>query len=430
MKLHHIALASLAVMAGQAHALPPTAFAAATKVYFSGASATKAAFGGLFTQNCQASTRNDYTLTGNSGYGTVYSCTLNTANDFGVGAINVFFQKKDDGGSAIGVFPVSNNTPTAFIDMGTCTTPAGTAAGTCTGLTPVSGPNSIIPDGGTSDLNLDVFNAALNKPAGVTASVGTNWVDPAGVGAYVQTSFGLGVSQGLYAALQADQGTTGVPTVNPEAVAQIIGQGYIPPATGNWAPLLSAAAPGVNNSITICRRVNGSGTQAAANAYFLQYPFHTSGRGPSAAGDSGPGYTVSESAESGGVRTCLTSAGAAFAIGHLSNESDDSASTWKFVKIGNQTSGTATARLGQYNYIYDSFCGINGSKPTGTARTIATQVCTSSATLTNLNQLSTAQKRGVMGSPASAGCTADPANALCSQVWRTNGDAKNPVVVY
>ena len=62
MKLRHLTLAALAVVAGQAHALDITATNAAGtfKVYVAGASATKAIIGGLFTQNCQAGTLDVY----------------------------------------------------------------------------------------------------------------------------------------------------------------------------------------------------------------------------------------------------------------------------------------------------------------------------------------------------------------------------------
>jgi len=426
MKLRMLAIAAAALLSTQAHALQPTAFAAATKVYFSGATATTNAFGALFTQNCAAGTRDDYTLTGNAGFSTIYTCTLNATNDFGVGAINIVFQKLNAGGSGAGVYPVSNNAPVTFIDETTCN---GTTK-LCTGQKPV------IPDGGISDLNLEVFNAAVNKPAEfATASVGTNWVESANAAgipgaSYVQTVFGLGVSGPLYAALQADQGTTGVPTVSPAAVAQIIAKNYAFDVLG-WKPLLpNSAAAVTSKSITICRRVNGSGTQAAANAFFLNYPFYSPTIEPANTGDTAPGqYIVDAQSESSGVRTCLLNAGTAgnYAIGHLSLESDDTSSTWKFVRIGNQTPGTAFARDGRYNYMYDSVCGYNGAKPASTTKTIARLICAGSSSPANLNALTPAQQRGIMGSPASVGCSADPTNARCSSVWRNNGNAANPV---
>ncbi|MDN8842664.1 hypothetical protein Q0M97_15465, partial [Staphylococcus aureus] len=74
------------------------------------------------------------------------------------------------------------------------------------------------------------------------------------------------------------------------------------------------------NQLNICRRDNGSGTQAAANLFFLQYPSNGGAAIlPAGAVDSSVGavgnaageYFVSEGLSAGQVRTCLNTASAA-----------------------------------------------------------------------------------------------------------------------
>lgn len=432
MKLRHIALAALAAIAGQAHALDAATLNAAgtLKVYMSGASALKNSVGGLFTQNCQAATRTDYLLTSDTVNYTIYTCTLNTTNDFGLGAINVAFQKRDAGGSGQGVYPVANSTAIAFINPTTCTGPA-SGSGTCTGTT------NLIPDAGVSDVEPALFAAEANTPpefVGQSIASGTMTVKP-----IVQTIFGLGVSNALYLKLQADQGlAAGVrPSVSQAVVGQMLRSGF-PYDTQAWKLLLPNTNDGTQNSqVTICRRVNGSGTQAAANRFFLEYPYNGEGAMlPYSSADSSVGthgtaagnlYVV-EGSGSGNVRSCLNAANTAggFAIGHISLENAEEAG-WKFVRIGGQEPSRATARVGKYAYFVESTCQIRNAV-TGTKLTFLNRFCDGAASPVNLQSLSAATQNGVMTPPQNAACpgSAAPATTFCSGVTRNGNSAEFP----
>jgi len=430
MKLRHIAAAAaLAAVAGQASALTPTVAAAATTIYFAGASATKAAFGGLFTQNCQAATRNDYTLASDSTFGTIYTCTLNTTNDFGLGAINVMFQKRDNGGSGLGVYPVAAGTGIAFINIATCATPVGTASATCTGQT------TVVPDGGTSDVEPAMFEATLNTPAGFSGAVNTAnmTVDP-----YVSTVFGLAVSNALYTKLQADQGLAASvrPTVSKDVIGMMLRNNF--DVTKGWSLLLPNTTDGTQLSqVTQCRRTQGSGTQASANRFFLEYPFN-SVMAPFTALDSsvaahgttaGALYVV-EGGSTGNVTTCLTSANTAsgFAIGHVSLENAETAA-WKFVKINGQEPSRDNAKTGKYPYFFESTCQYRNSL-VGNDLTLAKKICEGSASPTNLGSLSAAAQLGVFTPPQNAVCAdgvaAGAETTFCGSVTRNGNSAEFP----
>lgn len=425
MKIRNICAAAIAALASQAYALDVATMNAAgtLKVYFSGASATKAAIGGLFTQNCQAGTRNDYTLASDASFGTIYTCTLNATNDFGLGAINVMFQKRDAGGSGWGVYPVANNVAIPFIDPTTCS-----AAGTCTGQA------NRVPDGGTSDVEPKMFEAALNTPAGFSGAVNVSAIT---VKPYVSTIFGLAVSNALYTKLQADQGTSGRPSVSQAAVGQILRAGF-PFDTQAWKLLLPNTNDGTELSqVTICRRVQGSGTQASANRFFLEYPFNSGAAlAPWAAGDSSTAshgtaagnLFVVEGSSTGNVTSCLTSANAAggFAIGHVSLENAETAN-WKFVKINGQEGSRDLAKVGKYPYFFESTCQYRNAL-TGSVRTFADKLCDGSSSPTNLQSLSAAVQNGVMAPPQNPACpgVAAPATTFCSAVTRNGNSAEFP----
>jgi hypothetical protein len=424
-QLRLLAVAALAALGTQAHALDVATMNAAgtLKVYFAGASATKGSIGGLFTQNCQAGTRNDYTLASDTAFGTIYTCTLNATNDFGLGAINVMFQKRDAGGSGYGVYPVANNAAIAFIDPTTCS-----AGGTC------SAQFNRVPDGGTSDVEPKMFEASLNTPAGFSGAVNlaNMTVDP-----YVSTVFGLAVSNALYTKLQADQVTAGRPSVPRGAVAAILRAGF-PFDSQAWKQLLPNTTDGSELSqVTICRRVQGSGTQASANRFFLEYPFNSGATmAPAAAGDSttashgtaAGNLFVVEGSSTGNVTSCLTSANAAggFAIGHVSYENAETAN-WKFVKIDGQDGGRDNAKAGKYSYFFESTCQYRNAL-TGNTLTFAKKLCEGSAAPANLASLSAANQNGVMTPPQNAACpgAGAPATTFCSSVTRNGNSAELP----
>jgi hypothetical protein len=432
MKLNHIACAALAALASQAHALDAATLnnAATLKVYFSGASATKAAIGQLFTQNCNVATRTDYTLASDANFSTIYTCTLNATNDFGLGAINVAFQKRDAGGSGQGVYPVANANPIAFIEPTTCTGPA-SGTGTCTGQ------SNRVPDGGTSDVEPSLFQASLNNPAPFSGALnlGSLTIRP-----FASTIFGLAVTDALYAKLQADQGITGRPNVSQAVVGQMLRNNFAFDSVA-WRLMLPNTNDGTQNrQVTICRRVNGSGTQASANRFFLEYPFNSGAlQAPFTATDSTPGAThgttaarlfVVNGSANADVINCMNAANAAggFAIGHISYENAEPATGWKFARINGYEGGRENAKAGRYPYFFEATCQVRNAL-SGNVRTFALALCSGATAPDNLNALSVAAQNGVMTPPQNTVCQpATTANAIkfCSSVTRNGNSAEFP----
>ena len=437
MKLKSIAFAAAALIASQAHALTPTDMnaAATLKVYVGGASALSAAIGGLFTQNCDATTRTDYKQTGAPTFGTIYSCTLLPVNDFGItGTVaqrNVMFQKRDAGGSGIGVYPVANNTPIDFINPTTCTGPS-SGTGTCTSLFQKTA------DGGVSDVEPALFGALQNTPPEFSGtSIGSNATSQA----INQTVFGVAVTAKLYAKLQSDQGIAATvrPTVSQAAVGQMLRSGFSYDTIA-WKLLLPNTVDGTQNSqVTICRRVNGSGTQASANRFFLEYPFNSGvSMEPYGAADSiilthgttaGQLFVIDNSA-SADVKTCMTSADTAngFAIGHLSLENAETAA-YKFVKVSGQEPSRDEAKNGRYAYFFESTGQISKTAAVN-VKSFLTSFFNGAGKPDNLAQLSVATQNGVMASPLICPNPFGTGTAneikFCSRVTRNGNSAEFP----
>lgn len=452
--LKSIAFACAALCATQAYALDNTTMNApgTLKVYVSGASALSAAVSGLFFQNCATGTRTTYTAVaaiGGSSFGTINACSMIANNDFGLATgTNVMFQKRDAGGSGLGVYPVSNNTPISFIDITSCTGPA-SGSGTCTALV------NRTADGGVSDVEPAVFNAPANTPpANVGSGVGTQFTT-VGIN---QTIFGLAVTQGLYAALQAEQGLSAAqrPNISQAVAGQMLRSGF-PTDPIAWKLLLpTRTAAEQNSQVTICRRVNGSGTQAAANRYFLEYPFNSGATQlPSTAAESSPGaghgtaanqlFVVENSANSN-LLNCMDLAQGAggFALGHISLENAETAN-WKFVKVGGQEPSRDEAKAGRYAYFFES-TGQTSTVAPQPQKDFLTKFFAGAGLPANLAQLNAVVQNGVLARPDSVVCpqvfgsanystaNGDPingpvpasANTFCSRVTRNGNSAEFP----
>ena len=433
-----IAFACAAFCASQAHALDPATMNApgTLKVFVSGASALSGSINGLFTQNCIAATRTSYTYasiypgtTTAAAFGTINSCSLVAGNDFGLPVnTNIMFQKRDAGGSGVGVYPVSNNTAIDFINATSCTGPA-TGTGTCTTLFQRTA------DGGVSDVEPALFSFTQNTPPeSVGTAVGNKFTSlPIN-----QTIFGLTVTNALYTALQTEQGLTAAqrPNISQAVAGQMLRSNFLTDPI-SWKLLLpSASAAAQNSQVTICRRVNGSGTQAAANRFFLEYPFNSgTSQEPLAAGDStaiahgtaANQLFVVENSATADSRNCMTAANTAggFALGHISLENAETAA-WKFVKVGGQEPSRLEATNGRYAYFFESTGQISTLAPAN-VQSFLTSFFNGAGLPVNLAQLSTANQAGVMARPQSAACP-DPfvSGTFCSRVTRNGNSAEFP----
>jgi hypothetical protein len=446
-----ISFACLAFCATQAHALDPATMNAPStlKVFVSGASTLSPVLGGtggLFAQNCLGGTRTTYTAVaaiGGSTFGTIHSCSLIPANDFGLPAnTNIMFQKRDAGGSAFGVYPVSNNTPIDFINPASCTGPA-SGAGTCTVL------SLRTADGGLSELEPAIFAAVENTPAQfVGPGLGNKFTSRP---LNLQIISGLAVTQSLYAALQVQQGLvpTQRPNISQAAAGQMLRNNFLTNPV-SWKLLLpSASALAQNSPVIICRESNGAGQQTAANRFFLEYPFNSGATmTPLTLGDSTPPpneLTVIENPTTADSTACMTAANTAgnFALGHISLENAQTAA-WKFVKVGGQEPSRDEAKAGRYAYFFESTCQISTLAPAN-VQSFLNLFCRGFASPRNLGLLPAATQAGVMVPPQTTVCpstfgatTYGPAdapltgpvppvlNTFCSRVTRDGNSAQFP----
>jgi hypothetical protein len=149
----------------------------------------------------------------------------------------------------------------------------------------------------------------------------------------------------------------------------------------------SSSVAGLANKITYCKRVQTSGTQQAAQLYFLNYD----GTGPLGGKEPIVGnitlgkYAVIENSGSSNVKTCVNATTAAdgyrFGVISLENNPIGGADTYRFVKL-NEVPGTegvagstntTSAISGRYDFVYElaAYC------PGGTCADILTALGTS-----------------------------------------------------
>lgn len=443
MKLHHIAIAAAFAAAGTS--------SFATDFYLSGSSALQKVVVTAIGQNCS----NVVTYNGVNGSAasgpldnangqsyTRYTCTAGASNTWAVTSGTVFDIYMNTQGSAYGVFPVASNAAINFINPTSCT--ASGNSGTCTGVT------THAPDAGLSDLEPTMFNDASNHPVAAQPNtpVGSDPFPVLFSGQTVSASsfasskiaatqtFGLAVNPALYAALQADQNTTGIPTVSSAAFATIYSPGYALSGLG-WKPLLANGIGGnPSNQVNICSRLPGSGTRASAQALFLQLPFSKLGQSFATTGDNtndstfisdsvgqnnAGGWAVGEYDNSGAVTGCLTSTVAGgYAIGLLST--DRAPSGYSFVNLDGSLANASAAKNGQYQWVYEAYFQVN--KAATANKTFANAFYASLKTPANINKLGAPSTNGVMAAVANCPSTTATADkAVCAHVSR-GGDAR------
>lgn len=207
------------------------------------------------------------------------------------------------GGSVQGVNPVARgeSIENLVVNAASCTTGAGTSAAPflCNTLT------STVPDAGVSDVAPKLFVSPINTE-GEPAESALSATELSGLAAepLYGLAFGLPISNNLP-----------LFNVNKAALSSLM--------TGNLGTWNQVNASLPADDILLCRRVNGSGTQAVANLYYGNNPCNKdlnnlpADREAGAAwdftntfvveGDTGA-LNVVENSSSGNVRTCLNNA--------------------------------------------------------------------------------------------------------------------------
>jgi hypothetical protein len=264
---------------------------------------------------------------------------------------------KNEGGSLNAITPLRNGSTQTQLDITNCTVTGTT--GTCANAL-VAKPAYF----GFADVSSKVFNA---KNQLVAQTAGNTYVSDISVGA--GQGFGVVVSPALYTLLQTEQATTGVPSLSKAQYASLMTQ-----TAGTWGTLLpnaTAAATQPVAPVILARRGLTSGTEAAAELYFLSNPC-ASGAAPiggsstatagTSAGQNFGEIIVKQEASSDAVLAEVSSP-TAYALGVVSLENIQPTGSWKYVAINGVHPGTANAPEfqrknivnGAYDFAYETF---------------------------------------------------------------------------
>ena len=388
-----IALAALAATGGANAISPATIDAARTagtlkELYVSGASAQRLFLANYIKSICNADFDVFYNGTGAAPSGSshrAYSCTLKVKVGNYVAGTPLLFVKRDSGGAFQGVNPVAQNIAQDSMNVlnnGTCTRTVNPSPATDI-QTPSYGCSTTslrVSDAGVSDVEPGLFQKPVNLPVGQTALTSSelSGLDIKSVNA---TVFGVAVNKKAYRALQETQGLIpagGVLSELPAARPSLPRSFYAAAVSGflsgssataaGWDAVIATSADAnvANKQINVCRRVTGSGTQAASNAYFMNNPCSTGSSALLPLATSGViaelgTVAVNEGSGTSNVETCLgtTVEGtgtAAYGMGVISRENNPLANGadkgYRFVALDGVAPLRDIAKVGRYGFVY------------------------------------------------------------------------------
>lgn len=372
MKFNKVKLATAvaAIMAaGSAYAHGP-AVTPDLELWMSGASAEDGMIGALFDELCVAGTLDTY-LSADATPGSshrAFFCTLDNAKVPGLALSNpkVLFHKRSAGGSGYGVAPVADGTAIAHMSIanGNCSVVSANNYN-CTITNPGDVVNQV-SDAGISDVEPALF-VPPNVPSGFSA------VTPAQLAKLNITSqvglvFGIPVTKNLRDALQQAQGLTvgseteaNMPSLSREQVAATMTGGIRKwdalKVNGTSLTSVAGVTAPADLKVHVCRRVEGSGTQAQFNANFLRVPCTSGAALPLTSSNPVLGPLVTLNSGAGDVDTCLHNDNAAnnWAIGVQSTERNafnfgtgTYPKDYRFIKIGGVAPTIKNAANNQY----------------------------------------------------------------------------------
>jgi hypothetical protein len=330
MKLNKLALVCATVcatFAGQASAQlaganlttvnnAKTAAGGARVLYISGASAVQGGFNQIAGTLLQAGFIRFQSPSAND-YRAVAGKLVTSAGTWNAGD-DVIIINRAKGGSVFGVNPVARNEKIESLNISAagCTTGAGTSASpyVCALTTDATGAATpgntdddfISPDAGVSDVAPNLFDGNFNTEG-----------EP-GVPGLSATELALLTPTPIYTLAFGVPMSDNLPlfNINKSALSAVMAGNV-----GTWN-VVNSSLPA--DDVLICRRVNGSGSQAVANLYYGNYPCDTGARANTPA-DRGAGSAwngvdkflvegatgatnVVENSTSGDVRSCLNNA--------------------------------------------------------------------------------------------------------------------------
>ncbi len=396
-----IALAALAAL-GSAQAMTPTQIDAARsagtlkEVYITGASALRLALGGYMQELSQAGSFDTFFFSNTSGADhRAYSLTLNKAIGSWPVGTQLLVVKRDKGGSGQGVTPLLSPAAAVVAGVdgngagqvhmlvnGSCAASTGTSPATdiqkpgfiCTGTT------QRFAHAGLSDVEPKLLQTPVNGGTGLNTST----LDAAG---FVQNVFGAAVNKAAYLALQKAQGLVATSATvidedaakQPTLAASFIAGALTSAVTGSnsqpkgWGLVIptSVDANVATKQVNVCRRVNGSGTQAGSNVFFLANPCAgTAALAPTPQTSTGAlavtGRTfVSETSSTALVENCLGTTVenlGAYGLAVIGRENNPRAVVagvatdrgYRFVKINGVAPERANVIDGSYGFVFES----------------------------------------------------------------------------
>lgn len=392
MQIKQIALATLAVVAvAQAQAVTRVSGASATSIAYVEALATNNSCPSnnvsIYKRGTSSTTLgNNFTVKCNSGN---FAGTTENEVQFDVtgGSLNAILFTADGASEALAAdgkfLPSTSSCGTAVtIASG----PLSFASGkmfNCSSSAALTSGKSI---GGFLDVEPAVFQAQGVIEGDYSASVSA---------ATFSQVFGVAASKDLYEALQTAQGLTvgsttpaNQPSISRAQIVSMMNSNDFNEAKNKGPKFLVPSTAQTN--LTYCRRPVTSGTQAAAEVYFLQNPTATGALGGFGSAhapavvdtvvanntvvvDNGTGntLTIKVNSGSGDVKGCLNAAGFAFGMLSAENNPVGGSDTFRFVKLSGQefsegvsgASQTAAAIAGKYDYVFESAV----FNPTGSA---------------------------------------------------------------
>lgn len=370
MKLKMLTAAVAVACANGAMALTPANLPADLELFIGGASAQDNGLKEVVTSLCD-DTVHAYSETGTipgRDY-TAYFCTMSSAKvpGFPAGGLKVLVHKRSKGGSAFGAAPVEAKDSVLRMNVvndATCAVFSGNNY-RCTGTT------SSVLNAGITDVEPSLFRGTgvnlLKVGIGgvVAGDPGTSPMTTAQLARLdkkpvAALTFGPVVTKNLRDALQAAQGLT-AGSDEESQMPSLSRTQYVSLVAGtiaNWGEFkvggtALTTAPGVtpptDATVRVCRRTEGSGTQAVSNQAFLNQPCagdvfpkadNTAGSQTAGTGNftsllgvpaGNPAIHWNES--SGNVDTCLTAinTGGYWGIGFQSLEKTNAA--YRFVKV-------------------------------------------------------------------------------------------------
>ncbi len=259
----------------------------------------------------------------------IYSCTLgtNAAIPAAIQSKNMAYYERLSGGSVYGVNPVALSLAESYMTLADCASvSAASGTVTCVGAGLPTG--SAAPEIGISDVEPAMFTGA-NLPAAFTAltpaQLALLTVDHA-----LQQTFAVGVGNGV----------SGLVTNLSSAQISTLLTG----TTTDWHTINQAIAP--KTKVTVCVRTNGSGTQAGANALWLNSPCS-----PSAEKALGAHAILNSSTSV--LLTCLDNNPNSVGIFGLA-DGPNAGDTFSVVNIDNVAATAQNAAEGLYRYQVES----------------------------------------------------------------------------